>query len=48
MISKHNIKYGLRLVIESNVNPVTLIMNITKPQLLRVLDVIIPDEEKPE
>jgi hypothetical protein len=44
MTVKRHIKAGIRLIIEAEANPVTIIMRLSKGQLIKVLDVLIPDE----
>jgi hypothetical protein len=43
---KHAIKKGLILIIESDGNLTTLIVRSSKKTLLKILDVIIPDDKK--
>jgi hypothetical protein len=42
---KKYIKHGIRLIIEADANPVTIIIRLSKKQLLNVLDHLLPDEE---
>jgi len=39
------LKHGIRLVIEADGNPVTIIIRLSKKQLLDILDHLLPDEE---
>jgi len=41
---RRHIKAGIRLIIEAEANPITIIMRLSKSQLINVLDVLIPDE----
>ena len=41
---KKHLKAGIRLVIESDANPVTIIVRLSKKQVFAVLDHILPDE----
>jgi len=45
---KKYLKHGIRLVIEADGNPVTIIIRLSKKQLLNVLDHLLPDEEPKE
>jgi len=42
---KKHLKHGIKLVIDGDANPVTIVIRASKAQLYRVLDVLIPDEE---
>jgi hypothetical protein len=41
---KKHLKAGIRLVIEADANPVTIIVRLSKKQVFAVLDHILPDE----
>jgi hypothetical protein len=43
---KKHLKQGIRLIIEGDGNPITIIMRLSKGQLIKVLDTILPDEEE--
>lgn len=43
---KHAIKKGIILIIESDGNLTTLIVRASKKTLIKILDAVIPDEEK--
>jgi len=45
---KKYLKHGIRLVIEADANPMTIIIRLSKKQLLNVLDHVLPDEELKE
>jgi hypothetical protein len=44
MAIKKHLKAGLILIIEADANPITIFMRLSKRQLIKVLDVLIPDE----
>jgi hypothetical protein len=44
MTLKRHLKAGIRLVIEADGNFTTLIIRASKGQLIKILDVILPDE----
>lgn len=41
-------KGGVKLVIECEANPVTIVMRLSKKQMIAVLDYIIPDDPEPK
>jgi hypothetical protein len=41
---RKHLKAGIRLVIEADANPVTIIIRLSKKQVFAVLDHLIPDE----
>lgn len=43
---KKLIKSGLMLVIDCNASPTVIVMKLTRTQLVKLLDYLIPDEEK--
>jgi len=43
---KKHLKSGIKLVIEGDANPVTIIVRLSKSQLLKILDNLLPDEEE--
>jgi hypothetical protein len=48
MTLKRHLKAGIRLVIEADGNPVTLVMRLSKTQIIRVLDYVLPDDVETE
>ena len=48
MNHKKLVKKAIRLVIESNANPVTIVISLSKKQLFKILDSAIPDEPDEE
>ena len=41
---KKHLKAGIRLIIEADANPVTIIVRLSKKQVFAVLDHLIPDD----
>ena len=41
---KQHVKAGIRLIIEADGNPLTIIIRLSKKQVYKVLDELIPDE----
>lgn len=41
---KKHLKAGIRLVIEADANPMTIVVRLSKKQVFAVLDHLIPDE----
>ena len=48
MNHKKIVKKAIRLAIESNGNPITIIISLSKKQLFKILDSAIPDEPEGE
>ena len=38
------VKDAIRLIIEADANPVTIVIRLSKKQILAVLDAILPDD----
>jgi len=47
MTIKRHVKAGIRLIIEADANPMTIVMRLSKGQLIRLLDHILPDDAEP-
>ena len=45
MTLKKHLKTGIRLIIEADGNPVTIVMRLSRQQVLKVLDYLLPDDE---
>ena len=43
MTARKYLKEGIKLVIESDGNPVTIVVRLSKKQLISILDKLIPD-----
>jgi len=41
---KKHLKQGIRLIIEGDGNPLTIVIRLSKSQILKVLDDLLPDE----
>jgi hypothetical protein len=42
---KKGIKFSLKLIIDSNGNPLTMLVTLTKPQVNKLIDHLLPDDE---
>jgi hypothetical protein len=49
---KHNFKQhfkdGIKLIINTNGNPISIVLHLSKKQLFAFLDKLIPDTQEPE
>jgi len=41
---KKHLKQGIRLIIEGDGNPLTIVIRLSKSQILKVLDDLLPDD----
>ena len=44
MTFKKHLKASIRLIIEADGNPVTIVMRLSRAQVLKVLDLVLPDD----
>jgi len=45
MKMRYLLKQGIILIIESDGNPITVVIRVSKKTIIRVLDMILPDDE---